>query len=165
MKGFRSGWGSRQWGVALAAIAGAILIGVLVVRAFTSTAPDSATGTDLGEPPAATDSAPPFSIPKVQGCSAPDTATQLRISRTLAPATELGKSVRTTDGATTYIAAAITSGGQPARDEPGLWAVRGGQLYAIGATTAISTAADGTPIGLFGTSDAAQRAISCATGY
>lgn len=151
-------------------IIGVVLVVALLVSAFTGDGQDSGAGPG-GRPgwsesgPDADPQAPPFDIPKLDGCVDADDALLGKIRKTLPARTDLSVSAQARDGDITYVAAAITYADEPAGLEPGLWAVRGDRLYAVGGTTAFSTAPSAAAIPVHGDRPAAALVIGCAAGY
>lgn len=150
---------------------GLVLVIGVVVAVFMGAGSLPNSNLDEVDPPGsawdepAGESAPPFSIPKVPGCARADTELLDQIRATLQDRTDLSMSAQSTDGDLTFVAAIVTYNGEPSSREPGLWVLRDGRLYAVGGTTAYSTAPPGTDVGVRGDSNEAARAVACAAGY
>lgn len=143
----------------------AILVIAVVVRAFVGGPNDMPSSTGTSADGSADDPPPAFAIPKVQGCEAADRALLDQIRPTLRSDLGLASGQQTRAGDSTYIAAIITYGGQPANPEPGLWLLKDDHLYAVGATAGFSNATPAESIGEHGSSSQAARVIACAAGY
>ena len=156
-----AGWATRQRLVAGALILGAIAVAGFLVAAFSShEQPDSTQPAQHSET-----AAPAFSIPKVVGCQPAPADAVATINPTLRPRLQLHNAQSTSDGGDTYIAAQLESEGVVVREDPALWVIRNSRIYAVGATTTISTAGTANTIRVFGDTDAAATAVSCAAGY
>lgn len=158
------------WLLPAAIAAGAILVVVVLIQAFTggedaAAPPQTSTGGGPASWAPEGGAAPEFDIPKIGDCRSADDAHLDRIRRTLADNTDVGMSAQDSDGPVTYVAAIIHYRGQPAGREPGLWAIRDGRLYAVGGSTAYSTAPPAVDIAVHGDRAEALHAIACAAGY
>jgi hypothetical protein len=154
----------KPW-IMLALLAvGVVVVAAVVVRAFLAPPNTVGRGQGISSPPEVT-TPPAFSIPKVQGCNAAAAADVAAIEATLRPGLTLTHSYAEKSGAITYVAGRLTTSGTAARDDPGLWAAHGADIFAVGATTSVSSASSANAIAVFGNSPAAAHVISCAAGY
>lgn len=144
-----------------------IAVVVIVVRAATAHSPTPGLRQD-GDvtPPTAIETVPPFSIPKVPRCERANTRIVVDIVGTLRDDLQVGQAYSASGGAgITYVAAQLIHEGRQVRDEPGLWAVVAGRLYAVGATSAISSAPETHDARVRMDATEANRVVTCAAGY
>ncbi|WP_042376418.1 hypothetical protein [Gordonia alkanivorans] len=152
----------RLWALGFLFVAGLAVVIAVIVGVATSDGPD--TGARSSDVPSSQPQAPDFSIPKLSGCRRAQPKDLGTIVETLRPRLQLSAAYIATERDITYIAATLEADRRPVA-EPGLWAIRQGDVFAVGPTIALSSAPSAETIRVFGDTDAAGLVVACAAGY